>query len=108
MMVGQLVTNGARYGARLSAFDGATNTSVTNSVKSFVSTSVGMNAADVNVVITVTPGPGNPDPANDLSIAQAKDICQVTVKVPYNKVGYIAGRYLSATDLKGTCVMRHE
>ena len=108
MMVGQLVTNAARYGARESAVDGATNSTVTTAVKNFVSTSVGVAAADVTVDIIVTPGAGNPDPANNLSIAQAKDVCKVSVKVPYNKVAYIAGRYLSGKDLKGQCIMRHE
>lgn len=108
MMVGQLVTNAARYGARISAFDGATNTDVTTDVKALVASTVGVAANDVNVDIVVDPGPGNPDPADDLSVAQAKDVCKVTVRVRYDKVGYVAGRYLSAAELKGTCVMRHE
>jgi Flp pilus assembly protein TadG len=108
MMVGQLVTNAARYGARESAVDGATNATVTTAVKNFVSTSVGVAATDVTVDIIVTPGAGNPDPANNLSMAQAKDVCKVSVKVPYNKVAYIAGRYLAGKDLKGMCIMRHE
>lgn len=108
MMVGQLVTNGARYGARISAFDGSTNADVTTSVKTFVSNTVGVPAADVNVDIAVDPGPGNPDPADDLSVALAKDVCKVTVRIRFDKVGYLAGRYLSAAELKGICVMRHE
>lgn len=108
MMVGQLVTNGARYGARISAFDGSTNTDVTTSVKTFVSNTVGVPASDVNVDIAVDPGPGNPDPADNLSAAMAKDVCKVTVRIRFDKVGYLAGRYLSAAELKGICVMRHE
>ena len=108
MMVGQLVTNAARHGAREAAIDGATNATVTTSVKNFVATSVGMAAADITVDIVVDPGVGNPDPYDIVSAAQAKDICKVTVKVPYNKVGYVAGRYLAGTELKGQCIMRHE
>ena len=108
MMVGQLVTNGARYGARLSAVDGATNASVTTSVKNFVASSVGTPAANVTVTITVDPGPGNPDPNDVLAVSQSKDICMVTVKVPFNKVAYVAGKYLVGKDLKGQCVMRRE
>lgn len=108
MMVGQLVTNAARYGARISAFDGSTNTDVTTSVKTFVSNTVGVAASDVNVDIVVDPGAGNPDPVDNLAVAQAKDVCKVTVRVRYNKVAYVAGRYLAAAELKGTCVMRHE
>ena len=108
MMVGQLVTNAARLGAREAAIDGATNATVTTSVKSFVATSVGIAAADITVDIVVDPGVGNPDPFDIVSAGQAKDICKVTVKVPYNKVGYVAGRYLAGTELKGQCIMRHE
>ena len=108
MMVGQLVTNAARYGAREAAIDGSTNASVTTDVKNFVSTSVGVAASDVTVDIVVDPGAGNPDPADILTSALAKDICKVSVKVPYNKVAYVAGRYLAGKELKGTCIMRHE
>ena len=108
MMVGQLVTNAARHGARESAVDGATNGTITTAVKDFVATTVGVAQADVTVVITVDPGAGNPDPVDDLSVAQAKDVCKVTVKVPYDKVGYVAGRYLAGAELKGQCIMRHE
>lgn len=108
MMVGQLVTNAARHGARQAAIDGATNATVTTSVKEFVASSVGMAATDITVEIVVDPGAGNPDPDDIVSAAQAKDICKVTVKVPYDKVGYVAGRYLAGTELKGQCIMRHE
>ncbi len=108
MMVGQLVTNAARHGAREAAIDGSTNSSVTATVKSFVSTSVGVAASDVDVDIVVDPGSGNPDPLDILGNAQPKDICKITVKVPYNKVAYVAGRYLAGKELKGTCIMRHE
>ncbi len=108
MMVGQLVTNAARHGARESCIDGATNATVTTAVKDFVATTVGVAQSDVTVDIVVDPGAGNPDPNDVLAVAQAKDICKVTVKVPYNKVGYVAGRYLAGTELKGQCIMRHE
>lgn len=108
MMVGQLVTNAARHGARESSVEGATNASVTADVKSFVATAVGVAQSDVTVDIVVDPGAGNPDPNDVLAVAQAKDICKVTVKVPYNKVGYVAGRYLAGAELKGQCIMRHE
>ena len=108
MMVGQLVTNAARHGAREAAIDGSTNSSVATTVKSFVSSSVGVAESDVTVDIVVEPGAGNPDPLDFLGNAQPKDICKVTVKVPYDKVAYVAGRYLAGKDLKGTCIMRHE
>ena len=108
MMVGQLVTNAARHGAREAAIDGSTNSSVTTVIKDFVSSSVGVAASDVTVEIVVDPGSGNPDPLDVLEDAQPKDVCKVTVKVPYDRVAYVAGRYLAGKDLKGTCIMRHE
>ena len=108
MMVGQLVTNAARQGAREAVIDGATNSSVETMVKSFVSSSAGVAASDVTVDIVVDPGTGNPDPLDILGNAQPKDICKVTVKVPYDKVAYVAGRYLADKELKGSCIMRHE
>lgn len=108
MMVGQLVTNAARHGAREASIDGSTNATVTSSVQSFVSTSAGVPASDVVVEIVVEPGGGNPDPSDNLSLAQPKDICKVSVKVPYSKVAYVAGRYLAGKDLRAQCIMRHE
>lgn len=108
MMVGQLVTNAARHGSRLSIVDGATNTSVETAVKDFVSNSVGVGVSDITVEIKVDPGTGNPDPNDVLAVAKSKDVCLVTVKVPYNRVAYIAGNFLAGAELKGECVMRHE
>ena len=70
MMVGQLVTNAARYGARLAAVDGSTNASVQADVEDFLVEAVGIAAEDATITITVTAAPGNPDPTNDLMKAQ--------------------------------------
>jgi Flp pilus assembly protein TadG len=108
MMVGQLVTNAARHGSRLSIVDGSTNATVETAVKDFVASSVGVAATDVSVDITVEAGSGNPDPNDVLADAKTKDVCKVAVRVPYNRVAYIAGSFLSDAELKGECVMRHE
>jgi Flp pilus assembly protein TadG len=108
MMVGQLVTNAARYGARLAAVDGSTNASVESDVEDFLVEAVGIAAADATVTITVTAAPGNPDPTNDLMKAQPKDLVKVHVQIPYDKVGYVGGKWLSGTQLTGQCTMRHE
>jgi len=108
MMVGQMVTNASRQAARDSIVDGSTNTGVTASVKQLLQDTLGVNESDVSVTITVVPGAGNPDPNDDLSKALPKDLCRVAVSVPYNKVGYIAGRFLNAANIRGACAMRHE
>lgn len=108
MMVGQLVTNAARYGARLAAVDGSSNASVQQDIEDFLVEAVGIAPADATITITVTAAPGNPDPLNDLTKAQPKDLVKVSVKVPYDKVGYVGGKWLNGTQLSGQCTMRHE
>src|SRR5262245_10285926 len=108
MMVGQMVTNASRQAARDSIIDGSTNASVTAGVKQLLEDTLGVDQNDVSVSITVTPGAGNPDPNDDLSKALPKDLCRVAVSVPYNKVGYIAGRFLNSANIRGACAMRHE
>ena len=108
MMISQLVTNSARDGARLAILDGSTNQTVSTAVTDFLNQSVGLNPADVTVTITVTAGPGNPDPGNDVSAAQAGDICTVNVSVPFDKVTLTKADYLSGKNLTGFCSMRRE
>lgn len=108
MMVGQLVTNAARQGARLAIVEGSTNTTVQTAIEDFLLESVGVSATNVTVTITVTPAPGNPDPANDLAATGAKDLCKILVAVPYDQVSYIPGDYLGGKQLRGFSSMRHE
>ncbi|SFI34640.1 TadE family protein [Planctomicrobium piriforme] len=109
MMVGQLVTNAARYGAREAILDGSTNAVVTASVQQFlVDTVKGIKGSDVTVKVLVTPGTGNPDPKNDLATSRLKDICNVTVTIPYSKVAYFSATFLKTASLRGSCSMRHE
>lgn len=108
MMVGQLVTNAARHGARLAIVEGSTNTEVETAVEDFLLEAVGVSAANVTVTITITPAPGNTDPANDLAASQAKDLCKVQVQVPYDAVTFLPANYLGGKTLKGFSSMRHE
>jgi Flp pilus assembly protein TadG len=108
MMVGQLVNNAARQGARDAIIDGSTNATITQNVQTLLKDTVGVKASDVTVCVTVEAGTGNPNPANDLSKAMPKDLCRVQISVPYSKVGYIAGRFLQNTNIRSACAMRHE
>jgi len=108
MMVGQLVTNSARHGARLAAVDGSTNTEVENAVEQFLIDSVGVSPGDAVITVEVEPGTGNPDPLDNLAVALPKDLVTVIVDVPYDKVGYVAGQWLAGRNLSGRCTMRHE
>ena len=108
MMVAQLLTNGAREGARLAVMADATNTNVETAVLDFVESSVGVPRGNVSVTITVTPATGNPDPANNLAVANKRDLCTVLVSVPFADVDYLPGEYLADRNLIGQCAMRRE
>lgn len=108
MMVGQLITNAAREGARLGIIDGTTNTAVVNEIKTFLQQSANVAPGDVNVVITITPATGNPDPAGQLAASSARDLIQVRIEVPFNKVSFVPGNYLQNKTLVGVAAMRHE
>jgi Flp pilus assembly protein TadG len=108
MMVGQLVSNAARHGARLAIVQGSTNAEIETAVYDFLLESVGVSSTDVTVDITVTPAPGNPDPLNNLVAALPKDLCKVEVAVPYDKVMFVSGPFLSTGTLRGYSAMRHE
>ena len=108
MMVGQMVTNAAREATRLAIVDGSSNTSVTTWVTTFLNESLGVNTSDVTVAITVDPAPGNADPLDKIEDAQTRDLVTIQVEVPFDKVSYIPGDYLSGKKLKGRSAMRHE
>lgn len=107
MMVGELVNNAAREGARLAIVTGSTNTEVTDVVKNFLD-AAGVNSQYVSVTITVTAAAGNPNPGNQVGSAKTRDLCSVQVQVPFNRVSFIPGKYLKDKQLRGTCSMRHE
>ncbi len=108
MMVSQLVTNGAREGARLAILDGSTNSEVEGIIKDFIEDSVDVSSQEVSVSITVTPAPGNEDPGNEVGNAQPRDLVEIVVAVPFDSVSYIPGDYLNGTTLTGKSAMRHE
>jgi len=108
MMVGQLLANGARHGARAAIVEGSTNAQVRTEIEDFLTGTLNVSAAALTITIEVERGPGNPDPADNLAVAQPKDLVKVTVTVPYTAIAYVSGRFLNATTLRGHCAMRHE
>jgi Flp pilus assembly protein TadG len=110
MMVSNLVTNAAREGARMAVLDGSTNADVTNAVTTFLRNAINpaLTTSDIGVSITVTPAPGNPNPANVLANTSSRDLIQVQVTMPFNKVALIPGKYLKDRILTGSSAMRHE
>ena len=108
MMVGQLITNASREGARLGVINGNSNADVQSHVLDFLTETLGVGEEDLSVTITVTPAPGNDTIGNEVSNAQQRDLVTVRVTVPFSKVSYITGSYLEGKSLTGESSMRHE
>ena len=104
MMVSQVVTNAAREGARSAVVDGSTNAEVTSWIEDFLEGAIGTAPGDVDVTITVD----NPAAANEIANAETRDLITVEVEVPFEKVQYIAGKYLANKNLRAVSSMRHE
>lgn len=108
-MVGQLITNSAREGARLAVTGSASNAAITQNIKDFLAQSGKINGSDVSVTITVSPYPGNPAPAgNDVSSCSSRDLISVKVDVPFSKVSFLPPTYLKTTKLSAQAAMRFE
>ena len=108
MMVGQLITNAAREGARLGIIDGSKNADVVSYVQSFLAEAAGIQSGNLTINITVTPAPGNPSAGNEVANALPRDLVTVYVSVPFSKVSYVTGSYLEGKTLSSRCAMRHE
>ena len=105
MMVSQLVTTAARDAGRLAIMGGSSNAEVGQAAKDFLNTTLGVDAGDVTVIISVTASGGGS--GGDVANAQQGDMCTIQVQVPFDKVGLIKGDYLAGKLLKGDCMMRH-
>ena len=96
VMVQQVITNASREGARLAVLDGATASSVTTTVNSYLSA-----GSITGATVTVSPNPP--------TTAQNGDPVTVTVSIPFSQVSWLPSpMYLGATTLTSATVMRRE
>ncbi len=107
-MVGQLLSDAAREGARSAILTGSTNTAVTTDAKNFIVSTTQCAAADVTVTITITEAAGNTAASNVLANAHKRDLCRVKVSVPFGSVSFLPGSYLGSKTLSAESAMRHE
>jgi Flp pilus assembly protein TadG len=104
MMVGELLANAARLGARRAILEDQTNSEVEQVVDDFCAGTLGVEAADVTVTISINGVAGG-----DLASTQRGDLCEVNVAIPFNVVSWLGSpRWLAGADLQGTCTMEHE
>lgn len=104
LSVAQLLTNAARDAARQASVGGASNSSIEEWVRGFLQDAGGIKPEHVTVIITVD----NSRARDEIANAEEGDRCTIQVEVPFNKVQYTAGRYLTGRTLSGMCSMRHE
>lgn len=107
-MLSDWVTNSAREGARMATLDGSSNAEVRQSVQDFLTSTLGIDAADITTTITITAASGNPEPSNECANSHSRDLISITVSVPFNEVALVTAEYLEGKNLVGTCAMRHE
>lgn len=106
-MVLQLVNNAAREGGREAIVNGSSNAAVTTIIQdALVATDVDPN--DVTITITVTEDTGNPSAGNEVANANKRDLCTITVSIPFSAVSFVTGNYLEGVPLRGRVAMRHE
>lgn len=107
LMVSNLITNAAREANRMSIVRGVTTAEVKAVAIDQVQRTVGTTITAADVIVTVTPHPGNPNPSNETGNASTRDLVEIQVNVDYNDVGYFF-RYLAGITLQGKSAMRHE
>ena len=109
MMVGQLVTNAAREGARQAILYGSDDAEVRTHVLSFLQNAGDIDPAAVTLTVSIAPGPDRdgPDPT-DLTEADSGDRVTVEIVVPWDQAGWGGLRWLGGKSFRGTATMRHE
>lgn len=108
LWVANMVTNAAREATRSAVLDGSSNSTVTSSAKDFLSSTLNVASSDISVSIAVTAAAGNPNPGNECLNSNTRDLIEIEISLPFNKVSLVPGKYLAGRSLIGRCAMRHE
>ncbi|MFH5802905.1 TadE/TadG family type IV pilus assembly protein [Alienimonas sp. DA493] len=109
MMVGQLVTNAAREGARQGILYGSADAEVRDRVATFLQNAADIEPEHVDVQIDVAPGPDREDAAPEGVVdAQSGDRVTVRVTVPWDQASWGVLRWLGGESFQGEATMRHE
>ena len=109
MMVGQLVTNAAREGARRAILYGSEQSEVTTHIEEFLQNAGGIDPADVTLNMSYAAGPDRTGGApSSLADTESGDRVTVEVSVPWDKAGWGTLRWLSGKSFRSAATMRHE
>ena len=106
MSVNQSLNNAAREGCRAAIVDGSSTEDVQELIVQSVVNTVGCREEDIDVEISVTSG----SDGSELSVedAQPRDLIQIDIRIPYSAVSFAVAEFLKNSNLRGSCVMRHE
>ena len=96
IMVQQVLTNGAREGARLACIDGSSVTDVETTMNQYFT-----NASIAGVTVSITPDPlSNASPGSQIT---------VNASVPFSQVSWISSSWFATNvTLNASCLMRRE
>jgi Flp pilus assembly protein TadG len=95
MMVEQVLTNGARVGARKASLPGTTSSDVTTAVSSYMT-----NSGLSGFTTTVSPDPSTANPYDSIT---------VTVSIPFNNVSWLpVPMFLGGKTLSSSVIMAKE
>ena len=109
MMVGQLVTNAAREGARRAILPGSDRAEVETHITDFLRDAGSIDPGAVTVTMTVEPGPTRDGrPPTGLLDADSGDRVTVDVSVPWDEASWGVLRWLGGQDFQASATMRHE
>jgi len=98
VMVQQVLTNASREGARAAVLDGATASSVTNQVTSYLANS---SISGSNLTVTVDPSPPNS--------AAAGEAVTVTISIPFRQVSWLpTPMFIGSKQMTAATSMRRE
>ena len=106
MSVNQSLNNAAREGCRAAIVDGSSTQDVEELVMQSVVNTVGCREEDIDIQIAVKAD----SDGHSLSIeaAQPRDLIQIDIRIPYSAVSFAVAEFLKNSNLRGSCVMRHE
>lgn len=107
LSVSQSLNNAAREGCRAAIVDGSSTADVQELVLLSVVNTVGCRAEDVDVDIAVT-SDDDGSALSSIEAAQPRDLIQIDIRVPYSAVSFAVAEFLKNSNLRGSCVMRHE
>lgn len=106
-MVSQLLTNAAREGTRTGIIPGSTTNDVVNEVQELVTSTVGVHASSIQVIVTAKDYSTGAT-LSDVSAAKKRDLIDVRVSVPYTAVSLMPVQWMANSNLIGQSAMRHE